>query len=339
MTAKPARAKTMQLLPMGTKTEEAWRMVNEIAPDRADALAVSAFRYALTGEKADGPGVPPLAWKKSKGEIDLLMTRRAAGREGGLAKALATSLANGEPTLLPSSSLPEEKKTEDLKTEDSSFFGSSSSSDFGTWARFQEDPVAVALRAAGEGREKAGVYGARLKALKDCRGAEEGARLFVEECVSFVAEIEAGEEVRNRGKALVARLKGLANAPTATRPADSPPAPNPATPPGVSAMMDWDTPPPPVAPSTVRDEAEERARRDTVTVNLDELPAPDAPAAPVEPARVLAATVAAVASPFKRTLPPAKTEAEIEAEGERQRRALEEYKKRRAAAAVAEVAP
>lgn len=334
MTAKPARAKTMQLLPMGTKTEEAWRMVNEIAPDRADALAVSAFRYALTGEKADGPGVPPLAWKKSKGEIDLLLTRRAAGREGGLAKALATSLANGEPTLLPSSSLPEEKKTEDLKTEDSSFFGSSSSSDFGTWARFQEDPVAVALRAAGEGREKAGVYGARLKALKDCRGAEEGARLFVEECVSFVAEIEAGEEVRNRGKALVARLKGLANAPTATRPADSPPAPNPATPPGVSAMMDWDSPPPP-APNPAKPAKPTRPKSAT-------------PSPPVEPAPVsqtLAATVAAVASPFKRAVPPAKTEAEIEAERERQLRGLEELKRTRpelwkpADAAGAEVAP
>ena len=230
MSAKPTKKKTMQLLPMGSKTEEAWRMVNEIAPERADALAVSAFRYALTGEKGDGPGVPLLAWKKSKEEIDLLLTRRAAGHEGGVAKALVKALANGEPTLLPSSPLPEEKKTQDLKTEDSSFgfLQPSPSSDFGTWARMQKDPVDVALAAAEEGNEKRRRYGALLRDFREKWGKEAGSRLFIEVCMDFVAEVAAGELVENKGAALGKKLERFLAAPVEVAPAKASLAPVPA---------------------------------------------------------------------------------------------------------------
>lgn len=210
--------KSMHLLPMGSKTEKAWRMINEIEPAKADALAASAFRYALTGGNANGPGVPPTAWQESKGEIDLLLARRAAGREGGLAKALATGVATGQPTgqptLLPSSPLPSSdvkprnQSTED--EEDSSLFPPGD--DFAAWAFSRGDAVKVALAAAGEKPEKSGVYGQRLKELTAKFGRDAARKKFVEECVRFKAEIDAGERVGNPGAALVTRLKSLTGA-------------------------------------------------------------------------------------------------------------------------------
>lgn len=102
----------------------------------------------------------------------------------------------------------------------------SGSADFAAWAATQKDPVAVALAASGEGADKAKVYGARLRELRALKGGAEGDRLFVAECVTFHAELRAGEECRNPGAALVARLKSLREAlkggatvaPTATPP-------------------------------------------------------------------------------------------------------------------------
>ena len=73
----------------------------------------------------------------------------------------------------------------------------------------QNDPVEVALAASGEGDEKRRSYGAHLAKLRAVKGKEEGARLFVEECAAFKAEIAAGEPVRNKGAALNKRLGDL----------------------------------------------------------------------------------------------------------------------------------
>ena len=54
------------------------------------------------------------------------------------------------------------------------------------------------------------VYGAELVTVKKARGVAEGTRAFVEECISFRRERDAGEECRNPGAALVARLRKLA---------------------------------------------------------------------------------------------------------------------------------
>jgi len=165
----------------------------------------------------------------------------------------------------------------------------SQSSDFGTWAQLQEDPVTVALAAAGEGKGSARVFGSLLKDFRALRGKEDGTRLFVEECVSFEAEIRAGEEVRNKGAALVSRLSARREA--------------------------WKQTPPPAVASPA-------------PVAVEGVP-------PVEavPAQTLAGIVAAVADPFKRNVPPPKTEAEIEEERERQLRRLAEWKRTHAAGA------
>ena len=98
-----------------------------------------------------------------------------------------------------------EKRTEEESPSDSgpsvcipSSFGTS---DFGAWARQQSDPVAVAIAAAGEGDSARRTFGALLKDIDR--------RDFIDECVTFVAELDAGETVKNRGAALVARLKRL----------------------------------------------------------------------------------------------------------------------------------
>ena len=256
--------KEMQTLPIGSKTEEAWRMVDELAPDKADALAVSALRYALTGENADGPGVPSHAWAKAKGEIDLLLARRGANPWG--CKGKPNGEPNGEPNAEPSAPLPSSTEEGRPKREEGrgknnpkpvdedarevsavgGFSPPSGSADFAAWAATQKDPVAVALAASGEGADKAKVYGARLRELRALKGGAEGARLFVAECVTFHAELRAGEECRNPGAALVARLKSLREAlkggatvaPTATPPREAEPAAAPADADGEDAEAD-----------------------------------------------------------------------------------------------------
>ena len=117
-----------------------------------------------------------------------------------------------------------EGKTKENKTEEEeqssdsgpSVFISSSigSSDFGAWAARQTDPVAVAVAATGEGDRARRVYGALLKGVDK--------RDFIDECVTFVAELDAGEKVRNKGAALVARLKKLATADTPSKRVNDP---------------------------------------------------------------------------------------------------------------------
>ena len=261
-----SKRKEMQTLPIGSKTEEAWRMVDELAPDKADALAVSAIRYALTGENADGPGVPAHAWAKAKGEIDLLLARRGANPWG--CKGKPNTEPNGKPNAEPSAHLPSSTEEGRGKTEEGrgknnpmpvdederevpavgGFSPPSVSADFAAWASTQKDPVAVALAASGEGADKARNYGARLRDIRALAGRAEGDRLFVAECVTFHAELRAGEGCRNPGAALVSRLKRLREAlkggapapaaPTATPPREAEPAAAPADADGEDAEAD-----------------------------------------------------------------------------------------------------
>ena len=72
----------------------------------------------------------------------------------------------------------------------------------------QKDPVEVALAACEEkGERSRACFGAFLRFFREKKGKEDGARLFVEECAALVAEIAAGEPVRNKGAALVSRLQ------------------------------------------------------------------------------------------------------------------------------------
>lgn len=72
------------------------------------------------------------------------------------------------------------------------------STSFDAWARLQPDPVAVALEVTGEGKEKKGVYGKRLRKL--------GKDRFLDVVCGFRAQVAAGETVRNPGAALTAQL-------------------------------------------------------------------------------------------------------------------------------------
>lgn len=263
-----SKRKEMQTLPIGSKTEEAWRMVDELAPDKADALAVSAIRYALTGENADGPGVPAHAWAKAKGEIDLLLARRTANPWGrpGKPKGEPNTEPSAEPNTEPSAPLPSSTEERRGKTEEGrgknnpmpvdedarevlavgGFSPPSVSADFAAWASTQKDPVAVALAASGEGADKARNYGARLREIRALAGRAEGDRLFVAECVTFHAELRAGEKCRKPGAVLTERLKNLREAlkggapaaPTASTPREAEPAAAPADADGEDAEAD-----------------------------------------------------------------------------------------------------
>lgn len=209
----------MRTIPMGSKMEAAWRMTNDTAPGKADALAAKAVRYALTGDEASGPDVPPTAWQQSKDEIDLLKARRGSNPWGRGGKP------KGEPTDEPlprtpsslfhlHSSADQESKYSPKKREDARArildpIGPAPDEDFPKWAYLQKDPVEVALCAADESRSKAGIYGSLLKKFRDRWGDAEGCKRFREECITFKAELDAGEGVNNRGAALVKRLKAL----------------------------------------------------------------------------------------------------------------------------------
>lgn len=233
------------LLPAGEDSRRTWRTINRYSPNDADAFAAAVWRYAETGEKPPPETVAPDDWAAVPPEVERIEAARNAGRKGGeagkgvsrnagnrnasktIAKSIAESIAESKPTRgrEDEDEDEEEDKNENPKTEDedtrearpvpsgSSDFGilqPSPSSDFGAWARMQKDPVEVALAAAEEsGDRPRNCYGSLLKKFRADKGREEGARLFVEECANFVAEVAAGEEVRNKGAALVARLRNI----------------------------------------------------------------------------------------------------------------------------------
>lgn len=231
------------LLPAGEDSRRTWRTINRYSPNDADAFAAAVWRYAETGEEPPPETVAPDDWAAVPPEVARIEAARNAGRKGGEAgkgvsrnagnrnasKTIAESIAESIPTRSredeDDDDEEEEDKNENPKTEDedtreahpvpsgSSDFGilqPSPSSDFGAWARMQKDPVEVALAAAEEsGDWPRNCYGSLLKKFCADKGREEGARLFFEECAKFVAEVAAGEVVRNKGAALVARLRNI----------------------------------------------------------------------------------------------------------------------------------
>lgn len=226
-------------LPAGEDARRTWRIINRYAPKDADAFAAAVWRYAETGEATPPEKVAPEDWANAQAEVERIVAARTAGKKGGesgkgvprnegnrnAAKSIAKSIAESKPTRgrEDEDEDEEEDKNDNPKTEDedarearpvpsgSSNFGilqPSPSSDFGAWARMQNDPVEVALAAAEEsGEMPRRCYGYLLKQFRAYKGREEGARLFVEECAAFVAEVAAGEVVRNKGAALVSRLR------------------------------------------------------------------------------------------------------------------------------------
>ena len=226
-------------LPAGEDARRTWRIINRYAPKDADAFAAAVWRYAETGEATPPEKVAPEDWANAQAEVERIVAARTAGKKGGesgkgvprnegnrnAAKSIAKSIAESKPTRgrEDEDEDEEEDKNDNPKTEDedarearpvpsgSSDFGilqPSPSSDFGAWARMQNDPVEVALAAAEEsGEMPRRCYGYLLRLFREDKGKEEGARLFVEECAAFVAEVAAGEVVRNKGAALVSRLR------------------------------------------------------------------------------------------------------------------------------------
>ena len=231
-----------ETLPAGEDARRTWRTINRYVPKDADAFAASVWRYAETGEEPPPDVVAPGDWAAAKAEVERITAAREAGRKGGEAgagvsrnagnrnasKTIAKSIAKSIPTRTREYEDEDKDKNDNPKTEDEdarvaravssvlSSFGISSpspSSDFGTWARMQGDPVEVALKASREGAASRRVYGRALQNCREAWGREEGARRFVDVCIDFNAECEAGEEPRNRGAALVARLRALAGGP------------------------------------------------------------------------------------------------------------------------------
>lgn len=306
-------------LPAGEDARRTWRIINRYAPKDADAFAAAVWRYAETGEATPPEKVAPEDWANAQAEVERIVAARTAGKKGGesgkgvprnegnrnAAKSIAKSIAESKPTRGredEDEDEEEEDKNDNPKTEDedarearpvpsgSSGFGilqPSPSSDFGAWARMQKDPVEVALAAAEEsGEMPRRCYGYLLRLFREDKGKEEGSRLFVEECAAFVAEVAAGEAVRNKGAALVARLRrveqSLAAAPVPVEIAPakvSPPPMRPAAvhaepepPPAVEEEDEEENPAPPlpalfaskraaVAAMTPEDEEAERQRQ------------------------------------------------------------------------------
>lgn len=223
-------------LPAGEDSRRTWRTINGFAPEVADAFAAAVWRYAETGEATPPEKVAPEVWADAQAEVERIEAARAAGRKAGASGFGESKARPGnqnakrnenatktQPTCGREDEDEDEDKNDNPKTEDedarearpvpsgSSDFGilqPSPASDFGAWARMQNDPVEVALAAAEEsGEMPRRCYGYLLKQFRADKGREEGARLFVEECAAFVAEVAAGEVVRNKGAALVSRLR------------------------------------------------------------------------------------------------------------------------------------
>ena len=281
-------------LPAGEDARRTWRIINRYAPKDADAFAAAVWRYAETGEATLPEKVAPEDWANAQAEVERIVASRTAGKKGGesgkgvprnegnrnAAKSIAKSIAESKPTRgrEDEDEDEEEDKNDNPKTEDddaretraptsgtsvlipsiSSDFGihpPSPSSDFGAWARMQKDPVNVALAVSRESEKVRKVYGWTLKECREAWGREEGTRRFVEECVDFNAECEAGEEPRNRGAALVARLRALADGAGMVAPSKVSPPPKveaapvqaePALPPTVEAVeVEEENPAPP----------------------------------------------------------------------------------------------
>ena len=96
-----------------------------------------------------------------------------------------------------------------------------------------------------------------MRFFREKKGKEDGARLFVEECAALVAEIAAGEPVRNKGAALVSRLQKV-KAALAAAPVPIEVAPAKVSPPPMrSATVHAEPEPPP--PVEEEDEEENPA--------------------------------------------------------------------------------
>ncbi len=193
--------------------------------EEQDAVIAAAARFSWYGEDCrEVYGLSAREWavltreqlrvnhpKRELSPAEMAQRREAAPKGGRPRKPEKTG-ETGETGLSQRTEGEEEQNKINPEVEEplrTSVLIPSISSDFGTWARMQGDPVEVALAASGEGDEKRRSYGARLAKLRAVKGKEEGARLFVEECAAFVAEVAAGEPVRNKGAALNKRLVDL----------------------------------------------------------------------------------------------------------------------------------
>ena len=218
-------------------------------PDQL-AVFLAIANYGLDGKEPDLDalsGAAAAAWCAMRPNIRKGLVRANSGHVGGLAgRGVPRNFGNQNAAKRKqneSKTIAEQKheeidgdnkpKTEDEEVRstraaapDSSGFEispPSPSADFAGWASNQKDPVTVALDASGEGDGARRVYGSRLAALRRAFGKDEGARKFIEVCVAFHAERVAGEEPRNPGKVLVARLDALLG--QKKDPATPPPSP------------------------------------------------------------------------------------------------------------------
>lgn len=208
------------------------RLFRDLPTDTAGWLVHALAVWISDGKQPDEADIPPEclgAWIAIREESitihELRKARSDAGRVAGLASAnenRRTATNGNELQRTPTngnvararidededniSSVNRRSSKEPLPRPSPSVDTSSIFSDdvlkrdhFDVWARRCRDPVTVALEVAGEGSDKRRVFGSLLRSI--------GKERFIETCCTFRAEIAAGEEVGNRGAALVARLK------------------------------------------------------------------------------------------------------------------------------------
>ena len=234
-------------VPLGDTFKAAFAALDFVSREKADALAAAAVRYAVAGEEPPAKTFPPETWDAIAEETNRIRGISNVRRAAALVRWNAKGDAKGDAKGMPSREEEEEEEdtSRPIDTENrrpsrpvdtrapvraappptSTDFGispPSASTDFASWAWAQKDPVKVALRASGEGADKAPVYGAKWRDLKSWRGEEDGRRRFVEECIAFRSELDAGEPCENPGRALVARLNKLIEDAEAEFRADAP---------------------------------------------------------------------------------------------------------------------
>lgn len=243
-------------IPAGEDARRLWRTIDRYSKSDADTFAAAVWRFSETGEATRPDAVTDEDWAEVQAEVDRIKAARVAAKKGGengtgKSKArhgnqnASKTQAETQATRAHEDEEEEEEEEENKDTENrrprrpvdtraparaappstSTVFGispPSASTDFASWAWAQKDPVKVALRASGEGADKAPVYGAKWRDLKSWRGEEDGRRRFVEECIAFRSELDAGEPCENPGRALVARLNKLIEDAKAEFRADAP---------------------------------------------------------------------------------------------------------------------
>lgn len=249
----------LETIPLGYHFAAQWKTIRRWNPKAAFEFAGWAVAYALAGE------VPPPgndfeeAWDETTRESDGLKATRAARqyaiacrwadehgeprppRPSTIQKPIQTPIQNGFKTDTDGDEYGDEEKTEsktDFELGRSGFALKACPADEERMRLLASDAAAVegALAFNGE-TDSARARGGLRKMLRKL-----GRAAFVEELLTFQAEIRAGEKVDNRGAAFNARLKQAAGLDAKPAAVATPPhaSPSPEVAPPVAMPTDAD---------------------------------------------------------------------------------------------------